>query len=66
MYHLRSVDSYSCFLKLLVINAALTALNPQPKKHKIILLVGTMYSELTTSTGMGPPGATLVVLGSWA
>lgn len=48
------LDGYSCFLKFFVINAALTALNPQSKKHKVILLVGTVYSELTTPTGLGP------------
>lgn len=38
----------------MVINAGLKALNPESRKHKVILLVGTVYSELTTPTGLGP------------
>jgi len=60
------LDGYSCFQKLLVINAAFTALNSQSQKHKVILLVDVVYSELTTQTGLGPPGTTFRVLGSWA
>lgn len=40
------LDGYSCFLKFRVVNADHIALNPQPRKQKVILLVGTMYPEV--------------------